>query len=106
MQGNYDTLMRSTKSVEALTNAGVDVACIGGEQICEWSRATAQEKVAALLANYSDNIDAVISCNDDMALGANSFYVDRPDPGQHQGGLCVDSAERGRAGQIQCVPDQ
>lgn len=73
MQGNYDTLMRSTKSVEALTNAGVDVACIGGEQICEWSRATAQEKVAALLANYSDNIDAVISCNDDMAWAPTHF---------------------------------
>lgn len=73
MQGNYDTLLRSTKSVEVLTNAGVDVACIGGEQICEWSRATAQEKIAALLANYSDDIDAVISCNDDMALGANCF---------------------------------
>lgn len=62
--------MRSTQSVEVLTNTGVDVACIDGEQICEWSRATAQEKAAALLANYSDDIDAVISCNDDMALGA------------------------------------
>ena len=70
MQGNYDTLMRSGESVKVLTNAGVDVNCIGGEQICEWSRATAQEKVAALLANYSDDIDAVIACNDDMALGA------------------------------------
>ena len=98
MQGNYDTLLRSTKSVEVLTNAGVDVACIGGEQICEWSRATAQEKIAALLANYSDDIDAVISCNDDMALGANSFYVDRPGPGQHQDGLCVDSAAHLRRG--------
>ena len=64
-----------------------NVACIGGEQICEWSRATAQEKVAALLANYSDDIDAVISCNDDMALGANSFYVDRPGPGSIKAGF-------------------
>lgn len=70
MQGNYDTLMRSTKSVEVLTDAGISVNCIGGEQLCEWSRATAQEKVAALLANYSDDVDAVIACNDDMALGA------------------------------------
>lgn len=69
-QGNYDTLMRSTKSVEVLTNAGVAVNCVGGEQICEWSRATAQDKVAALLANFSGDIDAVIACNDDMALGA------------------------------------
>ena len=26
--------------------------------------------MAALLANYSDDIDAIIACNDDMALGA------------------------------------
>lgn len=70
MQGNYDTIMRSTKALEALDEGGVAVNCVGGEQICEWSRATAQEKVAALLANYSDDIDAVIACNDDMALGA------------------------------------
>lgn len=69
-QGNYDTLMRSTKSVEVLTDAGIAVNCVGGEQICEWSRATAQDKVAALLANFSGDIDAVIACNDDMALGA------------------------------------
>lgn len=90
--------MRHENAGGTVEEAPKDVACIGGEQICEWSRATAQEKVAALLANYSDDIDAVISCNDDMALGANSFYVDRPGPGQHQGGLCVDSAAHLRRG--------
>lgn len=70
MQGNYDTIMRSSKSLEVLENAGIALNCLGGDQVCEWSRATAQEKVAALLANYSDDLDAVISCNDDMALGA------------------------------------
>lgn len=90
--------MRHENAGGTVEESPKDVACIGGEQICEWSRATAQEKVAALLANYSDDIDAVISCNNDMALGDNSFYVDRPGPGQHQGGLCVDSAAHLRRG--------
>lgn len=70
LQGSYDTIMRSTKSIGVLEEAGIEVNCIGGEQICDWSRATAQEKVQALLANYSEDVDAVIACNDDMALGA------------------------------------
>lgn len=63
--------MRHENAGGTVEESPKNVACIGGEQICEWSRATAQEKVAALLANYSDDIDAVVSCNDDMALGAN-----------------------------------
>lgn len=70
IQGHYDTTVRSQYSVQALEDAGIEVNNIGGEIICDYSRATAQEKVAALLANYSDEIDAVIACNDDMALGA------------------------------------
>lgn len=70
IQGHYDTTVRSQYSVQALEDAGIEVNNIGGEIICDYSRATAQEKVAALLANYSDDIDAVIACNDDMALGA------------------------------------
>lgn len=70
IQGHYDTTVRSQYSVQALEDAGISVNNIGGEIICDYSRATAQEKVAALLANYSEDIDAVIACNDDMALGA------------------------------------
>lgn len=65
--------MRNENAGGTAEESPKDVACIGGEQICEWSRATAQEKVAALLANYSDNIDAVISCNDDMAWAPTRF---------------------------------
>lgn len=70
IQGHYDTTVRSQYSVQALEDAGIEINNIGGEIVCDYSRATAQEKVAALLANYSDDIDAVIACNDDMALGA------------------------------------
>lgn len=70
IQGHYDTTVRSQNSVKAITDAGIEVSQIGGELVCEYSRAKAQETVAALLANYSDDIDCIIGCNDDMSLGA------------------------------------
>ncbi len=69
-QGHYDTEVRSEYSVQAVIDAGYEVNCVGGEQICEYNRAKAQESVAALLANFSDDIDVIFACNDDMALGA------------------------------------
>ncbi|HHV11678.1 MAG TPA: substrate-binding domain-containing protein [Clostridiales bacterium] len=70
IQGHYDTEVRSEYSVKAIQDAGIEVNQIGGELICEYNRAKAQEAVAALLANYSEDIDCVLACNDDMALGA------------------------------------
>ena len=69
-QGHYDTEVRSEYSVKAVTDAGYPVNCVGGVQICEYNRTKAQEAVAALLANFSDDIDVIFACNDDMALGA------------------------------------
>ncbi len=70
IQGHYDTTVRSQNSVKTIQDAGIEMNQIGGELVCEYSRAKAQETVAALLANYSDDIDCIIGCNDDMALGA------------------------------------
>lgn len=69
IQGHYDTTVRSQYSVQKIVDSGIEVNQIGGDLVCEYSRAKAQEAVAALLANYSDDIDAIIACNDDMALG-------------------------------------
>lgn len=70
IQTHYDTIVRAQYSIEAVQDAGIEVNNIGGDVVCEYQRAQAQDKVAALLANYSDDLDAVIACNDDMALGA------------------------------------
>ncbi|MDD2970898.1 MAG: galactose ABC transporter substrate-binding protein [Lachnospiraceae bacterium] len=70
IQGHYDTTVRSQNSVQAIVDAGIEVNQVGGDLVCEYARAKAQESVAALLANYSDDIDCIIACNDDMALGA------------------------------------
>lgn len=67
---HYDTRVRAENSIKAVEDAGIETSRIGGELIAEYNRGKAQEMVTALLANYSDDIDAVFACNDDMALGA------------------------------------
>lgn len=69
IQGHYDTEVRASYSVQALTDAGIETNCIM-ETICEYQRATAQNQVASILQANMDDVEAVIACNDDMALGA------------------------------------
>ncbi len=67
---HYDTQVRAEYSIKAVEDAGIATNQIGGEVVAEYNRGQAQEKVAALLANFSDDIDIIFACNDDMALGA------------------------------------
>lgn len=71
LESHYDTIVRDSGSREALEDAGITQNLVGGSKIvANYQRAEAQDKVTALLANFSDDIEAVIACNDDMALGA------------------------------------
>ncbi len=70
VQGSEDSENRATYSVKAVEDAGIAVNNLSGDLICDFSRAIAQEKVTALIANYGDDIDAIFAVNDDMALGA------------------------------------
>ncbi len=69
IQGHYDTEVRSANSLKALEDAGIETECVQ-ETICNYQRAEAQNQVASILQARKDDIDAVIACNDDMALGA------------------------------------
>ena len=69
IQGHYDTEVRASYSVQALTDAGIETNCIM-ETICNYQRADAQNQVASILQANMDDVEAVIACNDDMALGA------------------------------------
>lgn len=66
IQGHYDTEVRASYSVQALTDAGIDTNCIM-ETICNYQRADAQNQVASILQSNMDDVEAVIACNDDMA---------------------------------------
>lgn len=71
LESHYDTIVRDSGSRDALAAAGIEQALVGGSKVVAgYQRSEAQDKVTALLANFSDDIEAVIACNDDMALGA------------------------------------
>lgn len=69
VQGHYDTTVRSEYSVKALTDAGIEVNMVQ-EAICQYQRNDAQNQVASILQARKSDVEAVIACNDDMALGA------------------------------------
>lgn len=69
IQGHYDTTVRSEYSVKALTDAGIEVNMVQ-EAICQYQRNEAQNQVASILQARKNDVEAVIACNDDMALGA------------------------------------
>lgn len=67
--GHQDAILRSEYSVKALQDAGIKIEELA-KDTANWQRVQGQEKMAAWLAAYSDKIEAVLSNNDDMALGA------------------------------------
>jgi methyl-galactoside transport system substrate-binding protein len=69
MQGNYDSQMRTEKSIERVEENGIEVNCLS-QMLCNWQRGEAMNQVASILAAQGDDIDAIFSNNDDMALGA------------------------------------
>lgn len=68
-QGHQDAEFRTTYSVRAITEAGFPVERLA-EESAMWERTLGQEKMAGLLSAWGDQIECVISNNDDMALGA------------------------------------
>jgi len=69
MQGNYDSQMRTEKSIERVIENGIEVNCLS-EMLCNWQRGEAMNQVASILAAQGNDIDAIFANNDDMALGA------------------------------------
>lgn len=73
--GHQDALLRTKYSVQTLTAAGVPVERLAGDT-ANWDRSQAAARVTDWVAQYGDAIEAVISNNDDMALGAIDIYRD------------------------------
>lgn len=69
VQQHYDTQVRAELSVKALKDNGIEVEMVQ-EAICNYQRNEAQNQMASILQSRKDDIEAVIACNDDMALGA------------------------------------
>ncbi|WP_442603584.1 galactose ABC transporter substrate-binding protein [Paenibacillus sp. KN14-4R] len=67
--GHQDAELRTKFSVAAIQDAGMKVEKLA-EDTAMWDLVKAQDKMAAFLAAHGDKIEAVITNNDDMALGA------------------------------------
>ncbi len=71
--GHQDAIVRTEYSVDTLVSAGIEVDKLGSA-IANWNRAQAQTKTEQLIESNKDNIELVMSNNDDMALGAIDAY--------------------------------
>lgn len=67
--GHQDAELRTIYTLKALRENGVEAELLS-EEVALWERTLGQERMAALLNVYDDQIECVISNNDDMALGA------------------------------------
>jgi len=67
--GHQDAELRTKWSVQTIEEGGIKTEKLA-EDTAMWDRVKGQEKMAAFLAANGDKIEAVITNNDDMALGA------------------------------------
>lgn len=68
-RGHQDSLMRTEWAVQTLKNRGVDLEKLTGG-IANWQRSQADALMGQWLEKFPEQIELVISNNDDMALGA------------------------------------
>lgn len=66
---NVEAQLRSECVIRDLNENGIKTNEIASE-ICNWEKECAKEKINSLFDKYGDNIEVIISNNDDMAVGA------------------------------------
>lgn len=67
--GHQDSLIRTEYVIKTITEADINVEKLGDE-IANWNRAQGETRMSQWLKSYDNEIEMVISNNDDMALGA------------------------------------
>ena len=77
-QGHQDTENRSQHSIDRLKSLGYDTNIIDS-RFCDWVRTSANEFLAEVYQDYKNDIDVIISNNDDMALGAIDYLKSLPE---------------------------
>lgn len=67
--GHNDSMVRSMSVINKITESGYTVEKLADE-IANWNRDQAANKMASFIEAYGDRIEVVLANNDDMALGA------------------------------------
>lgn len=68
-QAHQDSLIRTEYSVKTITAGGVQMEKLANDT-ANWQRSLGTEKMTSWLGQFGDEIEVVLSNNDDMALGA------------------------------------
>lgn len=71
--GHQDAIIRTEAVLETLGEKGVELEKIS-HAIANWSRPQAKNRMGQLIKEYGENIELVLSNNDDMAIGASEAY--------------------------------
>jgi methyl-galactoside transport system substrate-binding protein len=66
---NKEAIQRTRYSVSTINDAGIQTEELSSI-VCNWNRETAKEKIEPLFLYYGNNIEAIVSNNDEMAIGA------------------------------------
>ena len=67
--GHQDAISRTDYSVKTLLEQGINLEKLS-YQFADWNRGQAENRMIRLIEQYGDEIELVISNNDEMALGA------------------------------------
>lgn len=73
--GHQDTERRSKAVLNQFSSDGYKVEVLTSTY-CNWNKKTAYENFQDIVKDYIDNIEVVISNNDDMAIGAIDYLLD------------------------------
>lgn len=70
---HQDAIIRTESAVNTLQNSGIQLEKLGFG-IANWNRAQAQNRMMQMIGQHQNEIELVLSNNDDMALGAIDAY--------------------------------
>ncbi|MDB1922241.1 galactose ABC transporter substrate-binding protein [Clostridium tertium] len=68
-QDNIEAQLRSECVIRSLNENKIKTNEIANE-VCNWSKECAKKEIESLFSKYGDNIEVIISNNDEMAIGA------------------------------------
>ena len=71
--GHQDAIIRTDSVVKTLQEQGITLEKLS-YQFANWNRGQAENKMTQLIHHYGDEIELVLSNNDEMALGAVNAY--------------------------------
>ena len=71
--GHQDAISRTDCSVKTIINNGINLEKLS-YQFADWNRGQAENRTTQLIDQYGNNIEMIISNNDEMAIGAVEAY--------------------------------